>query len=275
LNTPEPSNLKPDDKAQSKDLVKNNLDENKDNKETIIEKNRFDGKRLIHNDKGIPVLMYHCIDKEIVNGKENELKVTPEDFRAQMNYLKANGYTTLTLDEAYKFFQSNEGVPEKSVVLTFDDGYEDNYVNAFPVLKEMGFKATVFVVTDYVDKIGLYMTSSQLKELDANGFQVESHTANHERLNELAYEQQLSTLKTSKEFLEKLLNRPVNYFAYPEGKFNASAKKAVADAGYKMAFTTAGTWSDKSDGILTLDRVYISAQRDFANFKLRVTSRNY
>ncbi|MCJ7691048.1 MAG: polysaccharide deacetylase family protein, partial [Clostridiaceae bacterium] len=94
--------------------------------------------KVKHNDKGIPVLMYHAIGYE----KGNTARVPKENFKEQMKYLKDNGYVTLTLDEAYDFFSNNKPIPEKSVVLTFDDGYVDNYVEALPILKEFGFKAT-------------------------------------------------------------------------------------------------------------------------------------
>lgn len=226
---------------------------------------------LIYNDRGIPVLMYHSIDYE----KNNPLRIPKEQFKEQMQYLMDNGYTTLTLNELYSFFENNTPVPYKSVVLTFDDGYVDNYINAFPILKEFGFKATVFVITNTVDKSGVYLNSSQLKEMDAYGFEVESHTLNHEELNKENYENQLNNLKESKAFLEKLLNKQIKYIAYPVGKYNKETIEAAKKAGYIMAFTTDGTWSDKTDGIFTLDRVYISAQASKAEFIRRITNRNY
>ncbi|GAA0728744.1 polysaccharide deacetylase family protein [Clostridium malenominatum] len=228
-------------------------------------------KPLIYNDKGIPVLMYHSINYE----KGNELMVPKENFREQMNYLKDNGYTTLTLNELYNFFLNNKPVPEKSVVITFDDGYKDNYTNAYPILKEFNFKAVVFVITNNMNNHKNFITSEQALELDNNGIEIQSHTVNHERLSTLDYNSQLKTLKESKRFLENLLHREVSYIAYPYGAFNNSTIKAAEEAGYKMAFTTAGTWSDKSDGLYTLDRVYISSKFDMNEFHRRLTNRNY
>jgi len=226
---------------------------------------------LKHNDKGIPVLMYHSIEYE----KGNTARLPKEKFKEQMKYLKENNYTTLSLEEAYDFFISNKPVPEKAVVLTFDDGYVDNYVEAFPILKELEFKATFFVITDLVDKIPSYMNLVQLKELQASGMDIESHTVNHEHLNQLSYEKQVKTLKESKEFLEKSLNKKIQYFAYPYGEFTEETLVAVKETGYKMAFTTAGKWSDKTDGILTLDRVFISGAANLDVFIERITNANY
>lgn len=226
---------------------------------------------LKHNDKGIPVLMYHSIGYE--NG--NTARLPKEKFKEQMKYLKENNYATLSLEEAYDFFLSNKAVPEKAIVLTFDDGYVDNYVEAFPILKELEFKATFFVITDLIGKMPGYMNLTQLKELQASGMDIESHTVNHEHLNQLSYEKQVKTLKESKEFLEKSLNKKIQYFAYPYGEYTEEILVAVKEAGYKMAFTTAGRWSDKTDGILTLDRVFISGSAKLNVFIERITNSNY
>jgi peptidoglycan/xylan/chitin deacetylase (PgdA/CDA1 family) len=224
-----------------------------------------------HNDKGIPVLMYHAIGYEA----GNTARLPKENFKKQMKYLKNNGYVTLTLDEAYDFFAKNKPVPEKSVVLTFDDGYVDNYLEALPILKEFGFKATIFVITDAVDKSKNYMNVEQLKKMEASGMDIQSHTSHHKNFKELSYNEQLETLKRSKNFLEKSLNKRIKYFAYPYGEYSKESLKAVKEAGYTMAFATAGRWSDKSDGILTLDRVFISGSANLDVFINRISNPNY
>jgi peptidoglycan/xylan/chitin deacetylase (PgdA/CDA1 family) len=227
-------------------------------------------KTLKWNDKGIPVIMYHSVKYE----KDNPVRISKENFGSQMKYLKDNNYTTLSLDELHEFLENNLPVPEKSVVLTFDDGYVDNYTTAYPILKEYGFKATVFVITDVIGT-GEYLTESQIKELDKNGIDIQSHTVKHENLSELSYDKQLTTLKESKEVLEKLLDKKIEYIAYPFGKYNVNTVRAVEVAGYKLALTTAGKWSDKTDGIYTLDRVYISGFHDIETFKTRISSPTY
>lgn len=241
------------------------------NKESILNNRTFTGPNLKYNDKSIPVLMYHSIDYE----KGNELRIPKEKFKEQMSLLKEKGYTTLTLDELYEFFVNNKPIPEKSIVITFDDGYVDNYNNAYPILKEFNFNAVIFVITDNVDKIKNYLTSDQIVELTNNGIEVQSHTVSHERLSTLNYNKQLETLKNSKEFLENLLDKQISYIAYPYGNWNDSTIKAVRESNYKMAFTTSGTWSDKSDGIYTLDRVYVSNNFDMNEFCRRISNRNY
>nr|WP_243108726.1 polysaccharide deacetylase family protein [Clostridium rectalis] len=239
--------------------------------ENLLKNRNFSGDNIKYNDKGIPVLMYHSIDYE----EGNELRVSKEKFKEQMEYLKKNNYTTLTLNELYDFFINNKPVPEKSVVITFDDGYKDNYINAYPILKEFSINATIFVVTNNIDKDNNCLTSDQLIELNNNGIDIESHTANHDDLPTLSYENQLKTLKESKTFLEKTLKKEVPFIAYPYGKWTDLTTKAVKEAGFKMAFSTSGTWSDKTDGIYTLDRVYISGNFQLDEFIRRITDRDY
>ncbi|APH13388.1 polysaccharide deacetylase family protein [Clostridium sporogenes] len=255
----------------------NNIDKNKaqsKKQEKSVKENdirTFTKGPLIYNNKSIPVLMYHSIDYE----KGNELRLPKEQFKEQMKYLKDNGYTTLTLNELYNFLEKNKPVPEKSIVITLDDGYVDNYTNAYPILKELGLNATVFVVTSNIDKDKRTLTSKQIKEMDEAGIQIASHTYNHDKLDDLPYEKQLQTMKKSKDDLEKILNHKVDFIAYPYGKWNEESIKAAKDAGYKMAFTTQGGWSNKQDGIYTLNRVYISSLKGIDNFKDRITNPNY
>lgn len=229
-----------------------------------------DSKPLKYNNAGIPVIMYHSVKYE----KDNPVRISEENFAAQMKYLKDNNYTTLSLNELYEFIKNNAPVPEKSVVLTFDDGYKDNYENAYPILKKYGLKATIFVITDYIGK-NEYLTISEIKELEENGIHIESHTVNHKDLSTLSYEDQITELKESKKSLEKLINREVKYIAYPYGKYNESTIKAAKSAGYELALTTDGKWSDKSDGIFSLDRVYISGFHSLDTFEYRITNSNY
>ena len=114
-----------------------------------------------YNDKPIPILMYHSIAYE----KGNDARIPIEKFREQMKFLKDNGYNTLTLTELSDLFTKNIPVPKKSVVLTFDDGYVDNYTNALPILKEFGIKATVFVMPKKPRKSPKALTATMLNAL--------------------------------------------------------------------------------------------------------------
>ncbi len=244
---------------------------NKKNNQNSLKDRTFTGKNLKYNNQSVPVLYYHSIEYE----KGNELRLPKEKFREQMKFLKENGYTTLTMNELYDFLAHDKPVPDKSVVITFDDGYRDNYENAFPILKEFGFKATIFIITSTIDKEEDFLTSNQLKEMERYGIDIESHTVNHDKLDRLSYDKQLYTLKNSKEFLEKLLNRKIYYFAYPYGEWNENTIKALKNAGYKMAFTTESGWANKNKGLYRLNRVYVNANHSMAEFERRLANEKY
>mgnify|MGYP001565841757 FL=1 len=161
--------------------------------------------------KKIPILMYHSISYE----KENILRVPKENFRNQMKYLKDNNYTTLTLDELYSYMKTGKDLPNKPIVITFDDGYKDNYTNAYPILKEFNLKATIFVITNTIDHEKDYLTSTEIKLMDSNNIRIESHTSSHEHLDQISYVDNVNTMKTSKIKLEKILNKKIDYIAYP------------------------------------------------------------
>jgi peptidoglycan/xylan/chitin deacetylase (PgdA/CDA1 family) len=202
----------------------------------------------------IPVLMYHSINYE----KGNCLRVPKEKFAAEMKWLHDNGYTTLSLDEVYDAVSNNKKVAEKSVVLTFDDGYKDNYESAFPVIKQYGFKATVFMITSEIgDSQNGYLTAAQIKEMDKNGMRVECHTVDHPDLSTLSYKRQYSELSESKAALEALLGRPVNFIAYPSGMYNSDTIEAAKKAGYKMCFKMKGGIGSISDSRYEFPRFFV------------------
>ncbi|MDD3223745.1 MAG: polysaccharide deacetylase family protein [Clostridium sp.] len=254
-------------------VLKNKKIVKKVKKDTEDKIRTFKGANLMYNDKSVPVLMYHSVNNL---GAENNAAVVPVDlFKKQMQYLKDNGYTTLSLDELYNFINNNKPVPKKSVVLTFDDGYEDSYTNVYPVLKAMKFRATVFVITALTDKPGPYITSKQIKEMDENGMNIESHTVNHDKLGTIPKDKQYETLVQSKQALEKILKRKVKYIAYPFGSYNQYTADEVKKAGYLMAFTTNAGWAGKSTDILMLNRVFVNPLRNFNQYTERLVNQNY
>nr|WP_199798768.1 polysaccharide deacetylase family protein [Clostridium tetani] len=252
---------------------KNNsiVDNSSQNKKEVSKLRTFSKENLKYNNKGVPILMYHSIDYE----ENNELRIPKEVFRNQMEFLIKEGYTTLTLDELFNFLKNNNPIPEKSIVITLDDGYMDNYINAYPILKELDINATIFVITDLVDNNENYLTSEQIIEMSNNGIDIQSHTTKHDDLLTLSYEDQLKTLVDSKKFLQDLLKKDIKYIAYPFGNWNEDTLKAVEVAGYSMAVSTTGTWSFKENGIYSLDRVYISSKFNLEEFKRRISTPHY
>jgi peptidoglycan/xylan/chitin deacetylase (PgdA/CDA1 family) len=201
----------------------------------------------------IPVLMYHSINKN----STNNLIITPQEFEKQVRWLKENEFTPLFLDELYLILTTGKNIPQKPVALTFDDGYEDNYTEAYPILKKYNFKATIFLISDTIGQPPV-LKENQIKEMYANNIDFQSHTASHRELNGLSYEKQLEELSRSKEAIAKMLNKNIDYLCYPVGKYNEDTIKAAKTAGYKMAFTTKPGHAKQSDGLYTITRVRMS-----------------
>lgn len=212
--------------------------------------------------KGATILMYHYIHEF----KENHLCMPREKFREQMRYLKENGYNIISLDELYSYYADGTPIPDNAVVITFDDGYDDNYYFAYPILKEMGFKATIFVITSKIDQ-PLYLSTAQLKELDKSGMSIESHTVNHPELVKLSYNEQLFELSRSKTALESILGKNIKYLSYPFGGYNTDTVRIAEDLNYKMGFATVPEKAKKSNGIYTQNRINVGGPIDIEKFK--------
>ena len=218
------------------------------------DKDKFEDVDITNEDVGVPVLCYHSIGDD-ESGKD-PLVISVQRFRAHMKGLKDNGYTSLTMKELDDYLENNKPIPVKSIIITFDDGYKDNYTNAFPVLKEFNMKATMFVVPSLLDG-ETSMTSEQVKEMSDYGIDIESHTYSHNRLNEMSYSEQLKEFSESKAGIEALTGKSVVSAAYPEGKYNENTKKAIKDSGYKMGFTTEHGYADREDDYAALNRICI------------------
>ena len=178
------------------------------------------------------------------------------------------------MEELYEYLSSKTPIPEKSIVITFDDGYEDNYLNAYPILKRYGFKGTVFVVGNYIDHSG-YLSTQQIKEMISSGWNIEGHTSNHVDLATVDDQTLAKELRESKEKLESIGGKPIHYFAYPFGVYNGKIVGAAKDAGYKMAFTTERGWAKLDQDIMLLSRVYCYAQMGLDEFTRRITNPAY
>lgn len=203
----------------------------------------------------IPVLMYHKI--AALSSKTDGLIIGKTPFSQQMNYLKTHNYNTITLDQFYANLSKGTVLPKNPVLITFDDGYVSNYTLAYPILKANKQKAAVFVITNNIDKNKGSMTSKQLKEMDANGFRVENHTDNHEKLADYAYANQLAIITKSKTALEKLLGRKVMYLAYPCGSYNSNTIKASHVAGINLGITTDTGFTSKQDNPYGINRIFM------------------
>lgn len=200
----------------------------------------------------ILVLNYHQ-----VGGNFTPLCVPTHLFDDQMAYLKDNGYITITPEELYEGIEGTMVLPDRPVLITFDDGYIDNYNNALPILKKYGMRATVFVIPGFTGVQANYMNWDQLKEMEKNGISIQSHTLNHRALEELSDDEIRAELLNSKVLIEKNLGHPVDFLAYPTGTYNLHIAGIAKDVGYKAAYTIKYGAVDKGSNIYALERVPI------------------
>lgn len=226
----------------------------------------------------IPILMYHRIAE--VPGDRNSLP--PAKFREQMDYLAANGFTTITMQMVYEFYKHGRHLPKKSILLTFDDGYVDNFNIALPILKEKNMTAVIFPIANWIGKENKWenfnkeltttMDWDQLKKWQASGMEIASHTVNHPFLAHCNMEQSAVELKESKATLEKNLSCSIDFFCYPYGSFNTEAKVAVNGAGYRAAFAIFDQVPLWKIDLFALPRIPIPARQSLLEFKLKVSS---
>lgn len=257
-----------DSKENSKSTV-NNTQNTEPNTESKVE-SRFEGIKTTSQDINIPILCYHDVTPN--NPDNNGLLISPEKFKEQLQYLKDNNYTPITLDELYDYLRNNKEIPEKPVVITFDDGYKGNYEYAYPLLKEFKFPATMFVISNYVGGTD-FMTTEQLKEMSNNGIEIESHTSKHDDLSKLNETEQVETLKNAKTSLEKIIEKPVDFVAYPFGRHNSSTRIAAEKAGYKLGFNLNGNFADRKDHNFNMDRIYVNGNDSLKVFESKLTGK--
>ena len=184
---------------------------------------------------GFPILEYHMVTEPPPPGAETYV-VQPEEFAAQLDYLAAEGYTTITPQDYARARKGKQELPEKPVILSFDDGYEDNYRVILPMLEERGMKAVFYVVTNDIGLPG-YMTWDNLFDMERHGMEIGSHTANHIPLTTLPSEKQREELRLSKLMLEWKGLKTIYSFSYPTGAYDAGVVAMLAEEDYLTAVT--------------------------------------
>ncbi|MBI3753106.1 MAG: polysaccharide deacetylase family protein [Deltaproteobacteria bacterium] len=249
----------------------------------------------------IPVFMYHHVSPH----KGDMVSVTPDVFEAQMRFLKEAGYRTLSADEVVGYILSDVEIKEKTVALTFDDGYLDNYVHAFPVLKEYNIKATIFIVTDWVEEASNIVRSQEsgvrsnetptpshregkeliatsqadkvilnwdrIREMEGSGLvEFYSHTMSHKKCAELSDEELIRELEGSKKVMEQKLNKPRPYLCWPKGSYTPESVKAAKDAGYTALFTTKRGVVKKGSDRFCIERIVVKDRVRWFKNKARI-----
>ena len=207
----------------------------------------------------IPVLMYHSIDEKC--SKYSTLCVSPQRFKEQMEFIKRRGYKVLTIQEYISLINKPVwSIPHNLVLITFDDGYKNNFTYAYPVLKRLGFPACIFMVAAKVNQKDR-LSAQQLKILSQNGITIGSHTLTERYLPHLTEEEIEIELCTSKKILEEITGKKIIALCYPTGGFNKSIQKIAQKCGYKIAFTTNRGYKVFPQDIFAIRRIKIT-QKD-------------
>jgi len=219
--------------------------------------------------QGFPILEYHTVTDTPEEGSEL-YNVPPEDFAAQLDYLKKNGYTTITTLEFMKAKRGKFTLPDKPIILSFDDGYEDNYTNMLPILEAHGMKAVVYVITNEVGKPG-YLNLNQIREMQERGIEIGSHTANHRPLSGLSHDEMTYEVRMSKRFIEWSGLNTIFSLSYPNGAYSDELVEILKKENYLTAVTGDAGLNDFDTNPYLMQRVNIPKPRfGILEFRLRL-----
>ena len=219
---------------------------------------------------GVPILLYHQVN----DIDKDSLTLTVEQFDAQIKYLIDEGYTIITPTELLDAWDGKGNLPTKPAVITFDDGHVEFYKNVFPILQKYNVKATVFVITDFLNLYPNYLTWDQAKEMQASGLvEFGSHTLNNKNLRKVRSRDKLwDQIYGSKQAIEWYLKTPVQYIAYPGGQYDADVEDMSKEVGYRAGFTLDYNLTHKLPQHYLLARipVYGSNSHTLLRFQLRL-----
>jgi len=226
----------------------------------------------------IPILCYHRFE----DACSSTYAVTPTAFEDQMEYLRRNGFHSISLKTlAHYVAGCLNSLPPKPVVITIDDGWKSGYTKAVPILKQKGFTATFFVYTYFISSCQNSLSWDDLKVLLKDGFEVGSHTKSHpnflllrKRLDPDEYRKRvLEELKDSRKLLEERLNTSVSLFSYPYGLYDSHLENEIRECGYKVAVTTNPCPNSRDSSPLRLSRFAMLQEHTLDDFSRIVTSR--
>jgi len=217
----------------------------------------------------VPILMYHYISElpPEADVYRRDLTVTPAHFEAQLQYLQAQGYHSVLLADIYEALTTGKPLPEKPIVLTFDDGYNDAYTGALPLLQKYGFVGEFFLLaTPAHYESPQYLTWSDVRAMADAGMSMQAHGRDHYDLTERAYEFLVYQILGAREAVEAHIERPVRFFCYPSGRYDDATIAVVESAGYWGAVTTAWGTELRLDNRYTWPRIRVKGNLSLDGF---------
>jgi len=197
----------------------------------------------------VPVIQYHKIDEPPSGALVRGGYTPPKRFARQMLYLKKSGFVFYSASELIEYFRERGSFPPQGITVTFDDGWRDNFIYAFPVLRQLGIKATIFLVSSCIGGVSSkaqaegesgreHLSREEILEMSSYGVEFGSHSLNHRHLHELSLSEVRLEVEESKRQIEDMLQKPCKVFAYPAGYFSEDAQRVIENAGHIGAFST-------------------------------------
>lgn len=227
------------------------------------------------------ILMYHMISRP-QSQAETKYACPPESFEIHLRKLLQNGYLPVSLESIESHFLSNTPLPKNAVAITLDDGFEDNYTNAFPLLAKYKIPATIFLATGHIEATNSWMAQrdfpvrpmlnwKQIKEMDANGVSFGAHTVNHTKLPDLDSNTATYEITVSKSTIEDKLGKACKHFAYPYGLFNDEHRNMVEAAGFTLASSTRSGFNNINRDPFVLHRIEVYGNDPWWKLKQKLT----
>jgi peptidoglycan/xylan/chitin deacetylase (PgdA/CDA1 family) len=212
--------------------------------------------KLSASQSPVPILMYHVIAAPTSSAQLPELFVDPKTFDKQMEWLKSQGYQGVSLNQVYDAWFKDGELPQKPVVVSFDDGYRSQYVYARPELRKLGWPGVLSVIAGRLDQPDAELNPAMVQRMINDGWELDSHTINHVDVSQASGSQLQDEVAGSRKMLQERFHQPVNFFCYPSGRYDGQAIQAVRDAGYLGATTTDEGLASKSE-MYTLRRIRV------------------
>jgi peptidoglycan/xylan/chitin deacetylase (PgdA/CDA1 family) len=219
----------------------------------------------------IPIFMYHHILSTSLKYRRTIFKspyyISKDMFNRQLQLLSTNGYGVVTLEDALAMKFSLEMSLKDNVVISFDDGYLNNYDCAYPLLYNLQHRATFFVVSDWINSHKDCMTWNQLKEMANNGMEIGSHTKSHMALGECTEKETIEELESSKKTIEDRIGHEVKFLSFPHGSYNGKTLSIASKLGYRACCSSNWGYFTNFSNILSLERFAIKRNLSTNHFR--------
>ena len=223
----------------------------------------------VYREVRVPILMFHYISTppEGADAIRRDLSTSPERFEAYLRWLKEAGFVTISLHDLILHLTIGYPLPEKPLIITFDDGYEDNYTNAFPLLQKYGFTATFFLITSFLDQgRPEYLSWDQVIELHQAGMEFGAHSYDHPDLRGKSVDYLVWESLGPRQAIEARIGEPVRFFAYPSGKYDQQVIDVIHSAHYWGAVTAHQGIIHRSDRLFELKRIRVHGDYTLERF---------